>query len=59
MTHYLFKHPEVDFIWVTGGPKIVAAGQRVRQARLSASGPGNAPVYIHRTADVRGASSTS
>src|SRR5664279_3510685 len=24
VTHYLFKHPKVDFVWVTGGPKIVA-----------------------------------
>ena len=54
MTHYLFKHPEVDFIWVTGGPKIVELANAAGKPGLSV-GPGNAPIYIHRTADVRGA----
>ncbi len=54
VTHYLFKHPGVDFIWVTGGPKIVALANAAGKPGLSV-GPGNAPVYIHHTADLRGA----
>ena len=54
VTHYLFKHPKVDFIWVTGGPKIVALANAAGKPALSV-GPGNAPIYIHRTADVKGA----
>ncbi|MCX2934524.1 bifunctional acetaldehyde-CoA/alcohol dehydrogenase [Mycobacterium sp. CVI_P3] len=54
VTHYLFKHPEVDFIWVTGGPKIVALANQAGKPALSV-GPGNAPIYIHKTADLRGA----
>lgn len=54
VTHYLFKHPKVDFIWVTGGPKIVALANQAGKPALSV-GPGNAPIYVHRTADVEGA----
>ena len=54
VTHYLFKHPGVDFIWVTGGPKIVALANAAGKPGLSV-GPGNAPVYVHRTANIRGA----
>jgi acetaldehyde dehydrogenase/alcohol dehydrogenase len=54
VTHYLFKHPKVDFVWVTGGPKIVALANASGKPGLSV-GPGNAPIYIHRTADLRGA----
>ncbi|MGZ4493596.1 MAG: iron-containing alcohol dehydrogenase, partial [Nocardioides sp.] len=54
VTHYLFKHPGVDFIWVTGGPKIVALANAAGKPGLSV-GPGNAPIYIHKTADVQGA----
>ena len=54
VTHYLFAHPQVDFIWVTGGPKIVALANAAGKPGLCV-GPGNAPIYIHKTADVRGA----
>ncbi len=54
VTHYLFTHPQVDFIWVTGGPKIVKLANQAGKPSLSV-GPGNAPIYIHKTADVRGA----
>ncbi len=54
VTHYLFKHPQVDFIWVTGGPRIVALANSAGKPGLSV-GPGNAPTYIHRTADLKGA----
>jgi len=54
VTHYLFKHPDVDFIWVTGGPKIVALANAAGKPGLSV-GPGNAPIYIHASADLEGA----
>lgn len=54
VTHYLFKHPRVDFIWVTGGQKIVALANAAGKPALGV-GPGNAPIYLHRTADIRGA----
>lgn len=54
VTHYLFRHPAIDLIWTTGGPKIVALANQAGKPVISV-GPGNAPVYLHRTADVRGA----
>ena len=39
VTHYLFRHPGVDFIWVTGGPKIVALANQAGKPGLSV-GPG-------------------
>ncbi|WP_055404801.1 MULTISPECIES: bifunctional acetaldehyde-CoA/alcohol dehydrogenase [unclassified Mycobacterium] len=54
VTHYLFKHPKIDFIWVTGGPKIVALANSAGKPGLSV-GPGNAPIYVHKTADLKGA----
>ncbi len=54
VTHYLFKHAGVDFIWVTGGQKIVALANSAGKPGLSV-GPGNAPIYIHKTADLKGA----
>jgi acetaldehyde dehydrogenase / alcohol dehydrogenase len=52
VSQYLFHHPDVDFIWTTGGPKAVAAANEAGKPCLSV-GAGNAPVYIHRSADVR------
>ena len=54
ITHALFAHPDIDFIWATGGPGIVRAANSAGKPTLSV-GPGNAPVYLHRTADVRSA----
>jgi acetaldehyde dehydrogenase/alcohol dehydrogenase len=54
VTHYLFGHPGIDLIWTTGGPKIVELANKAGKPVISV-GPGNAPVYLHRTADVRGA----
>jgi acetaldehyde dehydrogenase/alcohol dehydrogenase len=51
VSQYLFQHPGVDFIWTTGGPRAVAAANRAGKPCLSV-GAGNAPVYIHRSADV-------
>ena len=52
VSQYLFHHPGVDFIWTTGGPKAVAAANAAGKPCLSV-GAGNAPVYIHRSADIR------
>ena len=54
VTHYLFHHPGIDMIWTTGGPKIVKLSNQAGKPVISV-GPGNAPVYLHRTAEVRGA----
>jgi acetaldehyde dehydrogenase/alcohol dehydrogenase len=52
VSQYLFHHPGVDLIWTTGGPKAVAATNLSGKPCISV-GAGNAPVYIHRSADVR------
>jgi acetaldehyde dehydrogenase/alcohol dehydrogenase len=52
LTHHLFKHPGIDFIWTTGGPRIVELTNSAGKPALSV-GPGNAPVYLHASADVR------
>ena len=52
VSQYLFHHTGVDFIWTTGGPKAVAAANAAGKPCLSV-GSGNAPVYVHRSADVR------
>jgi acetaldehyde dehydrogenase/alcohol dehydrogenase len=50
-SQYLFHHPGVDLIWTTGGPKAVAAANAAGKPCISV-GPGNAPVYLHRSTDV-------
>ncbi len=52
VTHHLFHHPQIDLIWTTGGPKIVELANKAGKPVISV-GPGNAPVYLHRTADLR------
>ena len=52
VSQYLFHHPGVDFIWTTGGPKAVAATNEAGKPCLGV-GSGNAPVYVHGSADVR------
>jgi len=51
VSQYLFHHPDVDFIWTTGGPKAVAAANAAGKPCISV-GPGNAPVYVHRSAEI-------
>ncbi len=51
-TEYLFEHPEIDFIWTTGGQAIVDAANRSGKPGIGV-GPGNAPAYLHRTCDIR------
>ena len=53
VTHYLFKHPDIDFLWTTGGPRIVELANSAGKPCLSV-GPGNAPCYVHRSADLKG-----
>ena len=52
VSQYLFHHDGVDLIWTTGGPKAVAAANAAGKPCISV-GSGNAPVYVHRSADVR------
>jgi acetaldehyde dehydrogenase/alcohol dehydrogenase len=52
VSQYLFHHAGVDFIWTTGGPKAVAATNEAGKPCLGV-GSGNAPVYVHRSADIR------
>ena len=51
VSQYLFHHPGVDLIWTTGGPKAVAATNEAGKPCISV-GAGNAPVYLHASADV-------
>lgn len=50
-SQYLFHHPGVNLIWTTGGPKAVAAANSAGKPCISV-GPGNAPLYVHASADV-------
>jgi acetaldehyde dehydrogenase / alcohol dehydrogenase len=52
VSQYLFHHPGVDFIWTTGGPKAVQATNEAGKPCMGV-GAGNAPVYLHSSADVR------
>jgi acetaldehyde dehydrogenase / alcohol dehydrogenase len=51
VSQYLFHHPGVDFIWTTGGPRAVEATNQAGKPCLCV-GAGNAPVYIHGSADI-------
>jgi long-chain acyl-CoA synthetase len=51
VSQYLFHHPGVDFIWTTGGPNAVAAAKAAGKPCPSV-GSGNAPVYLHASADI-------
>jgi acetaldehyde dehydrogenase/alcohol dehydrogenase len=51
VSQHLFHHPGVDFIWTTGGPKAVRATNEAGKPCIGV-GAGNAPVYVHRSADV-------
>jgi acetaldehyde dehydrogenase/alcohol dehydrogenase len=53
VTHALFKHKQVDFIWTTGGSAIVKLTNEAGKPALSV-GPGNAPCYIHKSGDLEG-----
>jgi acetaldehyde dehydrogenase/alcohol dehydrogenase len=51
-SRYLFEHPGVNLIWTTGGQKAVRAASEAGKPCIGV-GSGNAPVYVHRSADVR------
>jgi acetaldehyde dehydrogenase / alcohol dehydrogenase len=51
VSQYLFHHDGVDLIWTTGGPKAVAAANAAGKPCISV-GSGNAPVYVHASADI-------
>ncbi len=51
VSQYLFHHPGVNFIWTTGGPKAVEATNEAGKPCMGV-GPGNAPVYVHRSTDI-------
>lgn len=51
VSQYLFHHDGVDLIWTTGGPKAVQATNEAGRPCIGV-GSGNAPVYLHRSADV-------
>jgi acetaldehyde dehydrogenase/alcohol dehydrogenase len=51
VSHYLFHHKGIDFIWTTGGQGAVKATNEAGKPCMGV-GPGNAPVYVHRSADI-------
>jgi aldehyde dehydrogenase len=48
----LFYHPETRVLVVTGGPGVVKAAMKVPK-KVIAAGPGNPPVVVDETADIR------
>ncbi|MEO6867920.1 MAG: bifunctional acetaldehyde-CoA/alcohol dehydrogenase [Gaiellales bacterium] len=50
-TQYMFAHHGIDFIWTTGGQRIVEAANASGKPTIGV-GPGNAPVYLHESADI-------
>ena len=53
-SQHLFAHPDVDLIWTTGGAKAVEAAAKAGKPCIGV-GAGNAPAYVHRSADLRAA----
>ncbi len=50
-TELMMVHPEVDLIFATGGTQMVKAAYSSGKPALGV-GPGNTPVYIHKSASV-------
>ncbi len=48
----LFKHPQLPLIAATGGPAVVEAAFRAGK-KVIAAGPGNPPVLVDDTADIK------
>lgn len=48
----LFTHPDIRLLVVTGGPAVVAAAAKSGKKYIAA-GPGNPPVVVDETADLR------
>jgi acetaldehyde dehydrogenase / alcohol dehydrogenase len=51
VSHYLWRHDDVDLTWTTGGPGVVRAANQAGKPSISVSS-GNAPFYVHRSADL-------
>jgi len=51
-TQQSFDHPEVNLITVTGGPGVVNEALK-HPKRVIAAGPGNPPVIVDETADIK------
>lgn len=52
VSHYVWRHPLTDLNWTTGGPRVVQAANQAGKPSISVSA-GNAPMYVHRSADIR------
>ncbi|MFA7576742.1 MAG: aldehyde dehydrogenase family protein [Candidatus Muiribacteriota bacterium] len=50
--NYMMKHPKVRMIVVTGGPAVVKAAFACGK-KVIAAGPGNPPVVVDETADIK------
>jgi aldehyde dehydrogenase len=48
----LFRHPDVAVLLITGGPGVVAEAMKAPKRAICA-GPGNPPVVVDETADIR------
>lgn len=48
----LFNHPDVPLLCITGGPGVVKAAMATRK-KVIAAGPGNPPVLVDETADIK------
>ncbi|MEW5692360.1 MAG: aldehyde dehydrogenase family protein [Candidatus Hydrogenedentota bacterium] len=48
----IFTHPEVKLVLVTGGPAVVEAAMKYPK-RCICAGPGNPPVVVDETADIK------
>ena len=48
----IFTHPDIDLLVVTGGPGVVDAAMKSSK-RVIAAGPGNPPVVVDETADLK------
>lgn len=53
-TELMMTHPEVDLIFATGGTNMVKAAYSSGKPALGV-GPGNTPVYVHKSADINSA----
>ena len=48
----MFRHPKIKLLSITGGPSVVEAAMKINKP-IIAAGPGNPPVLIDETADLK------
>ncbi|WP_335337206.1 aldehyde dehydrogenase family protein [Sedimenticola thiotaurini] len=53
VANQLFVYPGIRLLTITGGDAVVAAARKVTDKRLIAAGPGNPPVVVDETADIK------